>query len=160
MKKALVIIISVLIVLSVAGFSFAEEKKHSTKEMHVSGEVTAVDAAANTLTINGEKGKVVLTITDKTKFAEGKTLADVKVGDKLSAKYSEKDGMMMAWEVITKKEMKKMEKENEGMKMEKEKEEMKMEKEKEEMKMEKEKEEMKMEIMDKIEKKQKEIEKE
>ena len=135
MKKALVIIISVLIVLSVAGFSFAEEKKHSTKEMHVSGEVTAVDAAANTLTINGEKGKVVLTITDKTKFAEGKTLADVKVGDKLSAKYSEKDGMMMAWEVITKKEMK-------------------MEK------MEKEKEEMKMEIMDKIEKKQKEIEKE
>ena len=138
MKKALVIIISVLIVLSVAGFSFAEEKKHSTKEMHVSGEVTAVDAAANTLTINGEKGKVVLTITDKTKFAEGKTLAEVKVGDKLSAKYSEKDGTMMAWEVITKKEMK----------MEK------MEK------MEKEKEEMKMEMMDKMEKKQKEIEKE
>jgi len=138
MKKALVIIISVLIVLSVAGFSFAEEKKHSPKEMHVSGEVTAVDASANTLTIKGEKGEVVLTITDKTKFAEGKTLAEVKVGDKLSAKYSEKDGTMMAWEVITKKEMK----------------------EKEEMKMEKEKEEMKMEMMDKMEKKQKEIEKE
>ena len=139
MKKALVIIISVLIVLSVAGFSFAEEKKHSTKELHVSGEVTAVDAAANTLTINGEKGEVVLTITDKTKFAEGKTLDDVKVGDKLSAKYSEKDGMMMAWEVMTKKEVEKKEKMD---------------------KMEKEKEEMKMEMMEKMEKKQKEKEKE
>jgi hypothetical protein len=138
MKKALVIIISVLIVLSVVGLSFANDMKHGTKEMHVSGEVTAVDAAANTLTIKGEKGEVVLTTTDKTKFAEGKTLADVKVGDKLSAKYSEKDGMMMAWEVITKKEMKKemMDKEQ------------------------KEKEMMEMEMMDKMERKQKEKEKE
>ena len=135
MKKALTIIVSVLIVFSVVGLSFAYDKEHATKEMHVSGEVTAVDASANTLTIKGEKGEVVLTITDKTKFAEGKTLAEVKVGDKLSAKYSEKDGTMMAWEVITKKEMK-------------------MEK------MDKEKEEMKMEIMDRMEKKQKEIEKE
>src|SRR5512135_744066 len=127
MKKALVIIVSVLIVLSVARFSFAEEKKHSTKAMIVSGEVTAVDAAANTLTIKGKKGEVMLTTTDKTKFAEGKTLADVKVGDKLSAKYSEKDGNMMAWKVMTKKEMKKMKKEKEEKKMEKEKEEMKME---------------------------------
>ena len=136
MKKALAIIVSVLIVLSVVGLSFANDKEHATKE--ISGEVTAVDTAANTLTIKGKDGEVVLTTTDKTRFAEGKTLADVKVGDKLSAKYSEKDGMMMAWEVITKKEMKKMEK----------------------MKMEKEKEEMKMEIMEKMEMKQKEKEKE
>ena len=137
MKKALAIIVSVLIVLSVVGLSFAYDKEHATKE--ISGEVTAVDTAANTLTIKGKDGEVVLTTTDKTRFAEGKTLADVKVGDKLSAKYSEKDGMMMAWEVMTKKEMEKKEKID---------------------KMEKEKEEMKMEIMDKIEKKQKEIEKE
>jgi hypothetical protein len=140
MKKALVIIVSVLIVLSVARFSFAEEKKHSTKAMLVSGEVTAVDAAANTLTIKGKKGEVVLTTTDKTKFAEGKTLADVKVGDKLSAKYSEKDGKMMAWKVMTKKEMTKkemMEKEQKekGVKMEiEEKMEMEMEMEKMEKK--------------------------
>ncbi len=112
MKKALAIIVSVLIVLSVVGLSFANDKKHSTKGMYVSGEVTAVDAAANTLTIKGKKGEVMLTTTDKTKFAEGKTLADVKVGDKLSAKYSEKDGNMMAWKVMTKKEMKKMKKEH------------------------------------------------
>jgi hypothetical protein len=144
MKKALVIIISVLIVLSVARFSFAEEKKHSTKAMLVSGEVTAVDAAAHTLTIKGKKGEVVLNTTDKTKFTEGKTLADVKVGDKLSVKYSEKDGKMMAWKVMTKKEMDKMEKkQNEkGVKKEIE---QKMEME---------------EKMDKMEKKQKKKEKE
>ena len=110
MKKALVIMVSVLMVLSVVGVSFA--KKHG-KAMLVSGEVTAVDAAANTLTIKGKKGEVVLMTSDKTEFAEGKTLADVKVGDKLTAKYSEKDGKMMAWKVMTKKEMKKEHKEKE-----------------------------------------------
>ena len=142
MKKASVIIISVLIVLSVAGLSFANDMKHGTKEMYVSGKVTAVNAAANTLTIKGDKGEVVLSITDKTKFAEGKTLADVKAGDTLSAEYAEKDGKLMAWKVMMKKEMKKMDK-TEHME-----------------KMEKEKESMKMEIMDKMEKKQKEKEKE
>jgi len=109
MKKALAIIVSVLIVLSVVGFSFANDKEHATKE--ISGEVTAVDTAANTLTIKGKDGEVVLTTTDGTRFAEGKTLADVKVGDKLYAKYSEKDGKMMAWKVMTKEDMEKMEKE-------------------------------------------------
>ena len=138
MKKALAIIVSVLIVLSVVGLSFANDKQHAEKDMYVSGEVAAVAVAANTLTIKGKKGEVVLTTTDKTKFAEGMTLADVKVGDKLSAKYSEKDGKMMAWEVMTEEDMKKMEEEKE----------------------QKEKEGMKMEIMDKMEKKQKEKEKE
>ena len=111
MKKALVIIISAIIVLSFLGISFANDKEHG-KAMYVTGEVTAVDAAANTLTIKGKKDAVMLTTSDKTKFAEGKTLSDVKVGDKLTAKYSEKDGKMMAWKVMTKKEMKKMEKEH------------------------------------------------
>ena len=111
MKKALAIIVSVLIVLSVVGLSFAEDKKDSTKAMLVSGEVTAVDTAANTLTIKGKDGEVVLTTTDSTRFAEGKTLADVKVGDKLYAKYSEKDGKMMAWKVMTKEDMEKEQKE-------------------------------------------------
>ena len=113
MKKALAIIVSLLFVLSVMGLSFANDKKHGTKEMHVSGEVTAVDTAANTFTIKGKKGEVVLTTTDRTRFAEGKTLADVKVGDKLSAKYSEKDGKMMAWKVMTMEDMKKEHKEKE-----------------------------------------------
>ncbi len=128
MKKALAIIVSLVFVLSVVGLSFAKEKRHATKAMHVTGEVTAVDAAANTLTIKGKKGEVVLTTTDKTKFAEGKTLADVKVGDKLTAKYSEKDGKMMAWKVMTKKEKKQINEGKKQMKQEKE-QEKEMEKE-------------------------------
>ena len=111
MKKTLAIIVSLLFVLSVVGLSFAEKKKHATKAMYVAGEVTAVDAAAKTLTIKGKKGEVMLTTTDKTKFAKGKTLADAKVGDKLTAKYTEKDGKMMAWKVMTKEEMKARKKE-------------------------------------------------
>ena len=115
MKKALAIIVSLLFVLSVVGLSFAEkkmeEKKQAMKAMYVTGEVTAVDASAKTLTIKGKEGEVVLTTTDKTKFAKGKTLADVKVGDKLTAKYVEKDGKMMAWKVMTKEEMEQMKEE-------------------------------------------------
>ena len=39
-----------------------------------------------------EEKEVVLTCTDKTKFKGVKGLADVKAGDKVTAKYSEKDG--------------------------------------------------------------------
>lgn len=121
MKKTIALIVSLLFVLSVAGLSFAEEKKeaapapakeekkldekkHEKRARHyVHGEVTAVDAAANTLTVKGKKGEVTLTIDDKTKFHKGKTLADVKVGDKLKVKYAEIDGKMVATGIMTKK---------------------------------------------------------
>jgi len=142
MKKTIALIVSLLFVLSVAGLSFAEEKKeaapapaakeeqkmhkkhhHAKKDgQYVHGEVTAVDAAANTLTIKGKKDEVTLTTDDKTKFHKGKTLADVKVGDKLAVKYSEADGKMVAKSIKMKKshhrhhgkkEMKKEEKKEE-----------------------------------------------
>ena len=121
MKKTIALIVSLLFILSVAGLSFAEEKKeaaptpakvekkldekkHEKRARHyVHGEVTAVDAAANTLTVKGKKGEVTLTIDDKTKFHKGKTLADVKVGDKLKVKYAEIDGKMVATGIMTKK---------------------------------------------------------
>ena len=134
MKKTIAIIVSLLFVLSVAGLSFAAEQKaapaekkeapakaekkttEKVKVMRVTGEVTAVDAKAMTLTVKGKKGDVALTANDKTKFAKGKTLADVKVGDKAMVVYSETDGKMVAKSVMskaaaakkeTKKEMKK-----------------------------------------------------
>jgi len=121
MKKAIALIVSLLFVFAVAGLSIAQEKKeaapapakeekkmdekkHAKKSGHyIHGEVTAVDAAANTLTVKGKKGEVTLTIDDKTKFHKGKTLADVKVGDKLSVKYAETDGQMVAKSIMMKK---------------------------------------------------------
>src|SRR5512143_3532292 len=105
MKKAIAIIVSVLFVLSVAGLSFAAEKaapaekkeapakvektekKAKAKVNTITGKVVAVDAKAMTLTVKGKKGDVAVTADDKTKFAKGKTLADVKVGDKATVKY-------------------------------------------------------------------------
>ncbi len=120
MKKMIALIVSCLFVLAVAGLSFAQEKKeaapapakaekttvekkHARKSGHyVHGEVTAVDAAANTLTVKGKKGEVSFSIDDKTRFHKGKTLADVKVGDKLTVKYTETDGKKVATSVSMK----------------------------------------------------------
>ena len=73
-----------------------KEEKKAAKAHTVTGAVKAVDAKANTLTVvkkvKKEEKEVVLTCTDKTKFKGVKGLADVKAGDKVTAKYSEKDG--------------------------------------------------------------------
>ncbi len=68
----------------------AEKKAPVTKYLSVKGEVTAVDPAANSITIKSKKQEVQLTVTDKTKVMIGKdkkSLADVKVGDAAVAKY-------------------------------------------------------------------------
>jgi len=122
-KKALALIISVLFVFAVASMSFAaEEKKAETVPMEkkspakvkqVTGEVTAVDAKAKTVTVKGKKGDVTAMIDDKTKIMMGKdtkTLADVKAGDKVTLKYSEADGKMMAKSIAVKPAEKMMEK--------------------------------------------------
>jgi hypothetical protein len=108
MKKAIAIVVSVLFVVSVAGLSFAAEKaapveKKAKAKIHtVTGEVVAVDGAAMTLTVKGRKGEVALNTTDKTRFAKGKSLADVKVGEKASVKYVEEDGKNIAKSVMAK----------------------------------------------------------
>jgi ribosomal protein S1 len=122
MKKAIAIILAVLFVFAVTSISFAAEKKAAVapaekkaepmpaekpKVKHVTGEVKAVDTAAMTITVTKTvKAKVVetvVTVNDKTKImmgAEKKTLADVKVGDKVKAKYIETDGKNVAKSVV------------------------------------------------------------
>jgi Cu/Ag efflux protein CusF len=121
MKKAIALIVSLLFVLSVAGLSFAAEKavapaaektvekKAPVKVKWLTGEVTAVDAAANTVTVKGRKAELTLTANDKTSIKMGKekkTLADVKVGDKVSTKYSEVEGKNVAKSIMIRSEMK------------------------------------------------------
>jgi microtubule-associated protein 1 len=65
------------------------EKKAKAKTKQVTGEVAAVDAAAKSITVKGKKGDVTL-------MADEKLLKDVKVGDKVTAKYTEADGKMTA----------------------------------------------------------------
>ncbi len=72
---------------------------------HVRGEVTAVEPSASpmTLTMKGKEGKEELTVgvdvTDKTIIREGKvrkSLADIKVGDRVWMKYERTDGKLVA----------------------------------------------------------------
>ncbi len=135
MKKTLAIIVSLIFVLSFAGLSFAadkavekkaepvkvekkaepavaEKKAAPAKVKQVTGDVAAVDAKANTITVKGKKGDTVVTCDDKTKIMMGKdkkAIADVKVGDKVTVKFSEADGKMTAKSVAIKAAEKKAE---------------------------------------------------
>lgn len=121
MKKVIALLVAMLFALSVAGLAIAAEKKEAApaekkeaapaqekapvKVKQVTGEVTAIDAAAKTLTVKGKAGEVALTADDKTTVKIGKekkALADVKVGDKATVKYTEMDGKNVAKSIIVK----------------------------------------------------------
>lgn len=120
-KKVIALLVAMLFALSVVGLAIAAEKKEAApaekkeaapaqekapvKVKQVTGEVTAIDAAAKTLTVKGKAGEVALTADDKTTVKIGKekkTLADVKVGDKVTVKYAEMDGKNVAKSIIVK----------------------------------------------------------
>jgi Cu/Ag efflux protein CusF len=108
MKKIIAIAVALIFVLAFTAASFAAAKVHS-----VTGEVTAVDAAAKTITLKAKKGEVVISVVEKTSIKEGKekkSLADVKAGDKVTVKYTEADGKMSAKGVEIKGAMMKQEK--------------------------------------------------
>jgi len=128
MKKAIVIIVAALFIFALTSISFAAEKavpapiekkeaapakaeekavekKAPAKVKQVTGEVIAVDAKANTVTVKGKKVEVIVTCDDKTKVMMGKekkTLADVKAGDKVTVKYKEVDGKNVAKSIAIK----------------------------------------------------------
>ena len=60
------------------------------------GAVTGVDMAAKTLTVKGRKGDMTFDVTDATMKGEP------KAGDKVTVKYAEKDGKMVAKSVSMK----------------------------------------------------------
>jgi len=110
MKKILSVVLSLIFIFAVTSMAFAAEtkdaaaapaveQKETVKRVQVTGEITAIDAAAKTFTVKGRKGDVILSIDDKTKIMAGseiKTLADLKAGVKVTAKYTESDGKNIA----------------------------------------------------------------
>ncbi len=117
MKKTIAIVASLIFVLAFTAVSFAKTKIHS-----VTGEVTAVDASAKTVTLKTRKGEVVVSVADKTSIKEGrkkKSLEDVKAGDKVTVRYTEADGKMTARSIAIRGVMKKHEMKKTEKKMEK-----------------------------------------
>jgi hypothetical protein len=83
----------------------AREKgeKEVAPDRTVSGEVTAVDVAAKTLTVNIMQGKapetVIVGVPDSVKILQGKAtkvLADLKIGDKVRMTYDRLTGKLVA----------------------------------------------------------------
>jgi len=121
MKKAIAIIAAVLFVFAITSLSFAvEEKKAEPAEKpkikQVTGDVTAVDTKAGIVTVSkmvkGKAELTVVTVDAKTKIEmekEKKVLADVKVGDKVTVKYTEVDGKNVAKSIAIKPAEKKAE---------------------------------------------------
>lgn len=106
MKKAIAIVLSIMFVFALTTVTFAADKKMKADKkagkMHVAGEVTNVDAKANTITVKGKKGDVTVSVDDKTAIMAGKekkTMADVKVGEKVKVEYTEADGKNVAHKV-------------------------------------------------------------
>ena len=116
MKKVIAIFVAVIFVFAMASFSFATEEKKAApapasapapaekpKVKQVTGNVKAVDMKAMTITVTkmmkDKAEDTVVTVSDKTKIMMGeakKALADVKVGDKVTVKYTEAEGKNMA----------------------------------------------------------------
>ncbi|HLA00289.1 MAG TPA: hypothetical protein VJZ24_01470 [Thermodesulfovibrionales bacterium] len=116
MKKVIAIFVAVIFVFAMASFSFATEEKKAApapasapapaekpKVKQVTGNVKAVDMKAMTITVTkmmkDKAEDTVVTVSDKTKIMMGeakKALADVKAGDKVTAKYTEVEGKNMA----------------------------------------------------------------
>ena len=82
------------------------KKAPAAKTMSVAGTVVSVDAIANTVIVEKKVKKAMVQDTlytsEKTKMAKGKTLADLKAGDMVSASYKVEDGKMMASSITVK----------------------------------------------------------
>lgn len=90
--KKLFLVLALLLVT--ASFAVAREKT-----MTVKGEVTSVDASANTLMVKERDKEATLNVNDKTRVMFGKekkSLADIKAGDKITAWTIQKDGKTIA----------------------------------------------------------------
>jgi len=119
-KKMIAIIAAVLFVFAITSLSFAvEEKKvaptpavkkaepvkpaETSKAKYVTGVVKSVDTIAQTITVakkvKGKEQEAVVTVDEKTTIAMGKAkkmLADVKVGNNVTVKYTEVEGKNVA----------------------------------------------------------------
>ena len=134
MKKILSVVMSLVMLFAFSAASFAaeqaaapapakkvEKKHHVRKATHhrIIGVVTAVDAAAGTITVKHRKAEIAISVDAKTRVsagAEKKSINDVKAGENVAVGYKEVNGKKVATSVSllkakkVKKAMKKAEK--------------------------------------------------
>jgi hypothetical protein len=99
MKKALLVVLSLLFSAALVTTVFAQEKKApeapKPKAHHYYGTVISMDSAAKLLVVKGKKGEMKFDVADA-KWKGYKAMDEVKTGEHVKVKYVEKDGKMMA----------------------------------------------------------------
>ncbi|PMP66946.1 MAG: hypothetical protein C0190_04315 [Thermodesulfobacterium geofontis] len=76
----------------------AEVAKEKVKV--ITGEVTAVDPVGKTIKVKGKKEELTIGVTEK-------QIKDIKEGDKVTVKYVEKDGSLVAKSIVKAKKIEK-----------------------------------------------------
>ena len=94
---------------AVLGFTQAaraegEKKADKPKPHQATGEITAVDTKANTVTIKHKTDSMTFTLAPDVKFGSGGenvnlNISNLKVGDKVTIHYTEDSGKMIAHKV-------------------------------------------------------------
>lgn len=95
MKRIIIILISLIFVIVLVTIGFAA----SSKTRQITGNVTAIDTRTNTITVKKKNREVALSVEEKTKIiqcTEKPALTDIKIGDKVTTKYSETVGKNIA----------------------------------------------------------------
>ena len=99
MKKAIALVVSLILVVAFSTVVMAQEKapaekKASAKVRQVTGEVIAIDVKANTVTVRVRKVDFVISVDANTRITlnkEKKTFTDIKAGDRVRVRYTEVD---------------------------------------------------------------------
>jgi Cu/Ag efflux protein CusF len=94
MKRSIVIFMSLILFIILGTVVFASEKIASSKARQITGNVTAIDTKTNTVTVKKKNREVTLSVEEKTKIilcTPKTTISDIKIGDKVTAKYTEAD---------------------------------------------------------------------
>jgi hypothetical protein len=99
MKKALFILFALLISAAFVTAVFAQNQPQAVaakpKTHAYTGTVASVDAAAKMLVVKGKKGEMTFEVAGS-KWKGYKTMDDVKAGQKVTVRYMEKEGKMVA----------------------------------------------------------------
>ncbi len=91
MKRIIIILISLIFVIVLVTIGFAA----SSKIRQITGNVTAIDTRTNTITVKKKGKEVTINVEEKTKIiqcTEKTAITDIKIGDKVTTKYSETVG--------------------------------------------------------------------
>jgi hypothetical protein len=95
MKRALLIAVLVVVSVALVGTVFAAENK-APKALTFKGAVTKIEGSM--ITVKGAKSDMTFNAAGA-KWSGYKAMDEVKVNDKVTVSYTEKDGKMMATKV-------------------------------------------------------------